>query len=275
MPLTTDAAKQWQGWGTALKPAYEPIVLARKPLSERTVAANVLTHGTGGLNVDGCRVATDETITATRTIALGSSSGGVYSAATVPGVYAQQPGGRWPANLCHDGSDEVLAEFPVTKSGSIAAHHVRTTSKTKSVYGERAAPPEIRDGDSGSAARFFYCAKASKADRNEGYDQLPIGVSDPYAEHRGRRMPEGSERFDGKPVSVGANTHPTVKPTDLMRWLCRLVTPPGGAVLDPFAGSGSTGKAAILEGFHFIGCEMTPEYAAIAHARLAYAAASF
>ena len=198
----TEAARQWQGWGTALKPALEPITVARKPLVG-TVAENVLAHGTGALNIDGCRVATDEAITATRNIALGSSASGVYGAATAPDIYEQKPGGRFPANLIHDGSDEVAGMFP---------------------------------GDEGkSAARFYYCPKASRKDRGTG------------------------------------NGHPTVKPTDLMRYLCRLVTPPGGVVLDPFMGSGSTGKAAVLEGFRFIGCEMSEDYARIAEARIAAA----
>jgi site-specific DNA-methyltransferase (adenine-specific) len=156
---STDAAKQWQGWGTALKPALEPITVARKPLVG-TVAENVLQHGTGAINVDGGRV----------------------------------EGGRWPANFIHDGSEE--------------------------------ATDLLKD-----SARFFYCAKASKADRGE-------------------------------------NHHPTVKPTDLMRYLCRLVTPPNGIVLDPFNGSGSTGCAAVLEGFQYIGIEREAEYIAISEKRI-------
>ena len=173
-PITapaTEAAKQWQGWGTALKPALEPITVARKPLTG-TVAANVLEHGTGALNVDGCRVG-DEA-------------------------------GRFPANMIHDGSDEVVGLFPESNG-------------------------------QGSAARFFYCAKTSKKDR--GTD----------------------------------NKHPTVKPTELMKYLCRLVTPPNGTVLDPFMGSGSTGKACMLEGFNFIGIELCKEYYVVARNRIAEA----
>lgn len=168
----TDAARQWQGWGTALKPAFEPALLFRKPLVG-TVAENVLAHGAGALNIDGCRV----------------EDGGEETSK-----------GRFPANLIHDGSDEVLAVFPGAAGGS--------------------------------AARFFYCAKASKTDR--GTD----------------------------------NSHPTVKPTELMRYLVRLVTPLGGTVLDPFMGSGSTGKAAVLEGFHFLGIEQDPNYFNIATERI-------
>src|SRR5690606_20884054 len=141
----------WEGWGTALKPAWEPIALARKPL-DGTVAANLAKWGVGALNIDGCRVATDETIIATRNVALGSSGAGVFGSANTPGVYEQKSGGRWPANIVHDGSDEVVGCFPYTKSGAIQPHHVRTTSKTKNAYGERAAPPEQTVASEGSAA---------------------------------------------------------------------------------------------------------------------------
>lgn len=192
----TDAARQWQGWGTALKPAIEPITVARKPF-KGTVAANVMGWGTGAINIDGCRVGTDGSRTNSsqpRAERNGFVNGFVEGTETVI-----RDKGRWPANLIHDGSYE---------------------------------PTELL----GDAARFFYCAKASKKDRGEG------------------------------------NTHPTVKPTDLMAYLCRLVTPPGGVVLDPFMGSGSTGKAAVREGFRFIGIEMDAEYLAIAEARIAHEA---
>lgn len=185
----SDAARRWKGWGTALKPALEPITVARKPLVG-TVAANVMGHGTGALNIDGCRVGT-ETITQ-------HGRGDSENIAMSGRNYAEPAGraweGRWPANLIHDG--EGAADLL------------------------------------GDAARFFYCAKASKKDRGDG------------------------------------NAHPTVKPTDLMRYLCRLVTPPGGVVLDPFMGSGSTGKAAVREGFNFIGIERDPEYFKIAKERI-------
>ena len=193
----TESAKQWDGWGTALKPACEFFTLARKPLSEKTVAANVLKWGTGGINVDGCRVEGKLEGDPNR---FKKTNGGDFVAHLNDAPVVRQEG-RFPANLIHDGSDEVLAGFPETK------------------------PNE-------SAARFFYCAKASKKDRNEG------------------------------------NTHPTVKPTALMAYLCRLITPTGGTVLDPFMGSGSTGKAAIREGFDFVGCELDADYYAIATARI-------
>lgn len=232
-PKSKNLDGDWEGWGTALKPALEPITVARKPLAG-TVAANVLEHGTGALNIDGCRVPTDEVITATRNIALGSSASGVYGAATVPGVYEQKPGGRWPANLIHDGSDEVLAAFPQAQGqqGRARTDGEPQGNNTYGALNHVTKQPEPR-GDTGSAARFFYCAKASKSDRGEG------------------------------------NTHPTVKPTELMRYLCRLVTPPGGLIVDPFAGSGSTGVAAKLEGFQFMGFERDAAYHAIAEARCA------
>jgi site-specific DNA-methyltransferase (adenine-specific) len=189
----TPEAKQWEGWGTALKPALEPITVARKPLIG-TVAENVLQHGTGAINVDGCRVGTDggtKHNDGEKGTTKNCYGNGLFVEFGKPVIGL----GRWPANFIHDGSEEVTDLL-------------------------------------GSAARFFYCAKASKRDRDEG------------------------------------NHHPTVKPTDLMRYLCRLVTPPDGLVLDPFMGSGSTGKAAALEGFSFIGIEREAEYVAIAQARI-------
>jgi site-specific DNA-methyltransferase (adenine-specific) len=172
--------------------------------------------------------------------------------------------GRWPANLIHDGSEEVLAAFPHASGAVAPVKGTEASSKTANAFGEFAgrAPSDRRDGG-GSAARFFYCAKASRADRNEG---LPS--SDTPAVGTGATM---REREDADWPARNGNHHPTVKPTDLMRYLCRLVTPAGGIVLDPFMGSGSTGKAAVLEGFRFIGIERDPEYIDIARARIAHA----
>jgi hypothetical protein len=227
----TDAARQWEGWGTALKPAHEPCCMARKSLIG-TVAANVLAHGTGALNIDGCRVGDAggcKTLGGdVRTESQDGAIGAYASSPTVEGL------GRWPANIIHDGSAEVVALFPDSK-GQQAATAARTQGGVYGVVNDGVIGVEPRGdtgGDTGSAARFFYCAKASKADR-------------------------GTE-----------NIHPTVKPTDLMAYLCRLVTPPGGVVLDPFMGSGSTGKAAVREGFRFIGIDMTAEYLPIAQARI-------
>jgi hypothetical protein len=185
----TDDARRWSGWGTALKPAWEPAVIARKPF-RGTVAENVNRHGTGAINVDGCRIG-----------ASGGTRGSNYDKTGLFGIGGKcqieaLDAGRWPANLAHDGSPDVLDLFPR------------------------------------AAARFFYSAKASKADRGEG------------------------------------NTHPTVKPSDLMAYICRLVTPPGGVVLDPFMGSGSTGVGALREGFGFVGIELDAGYLEIARNRL-------
>ena len=193
---STDAAKQWQGWGTALKPALEPITVARKPLIG-TVAENVLQHGTGAINVDGGRV----------------------------------EGGRWPANFIHDGSEEATDLL-------------------------------------GASARFFYCAKASKADRDEGCEKLQERSAGECVDRVEGSAGMESPRAGAGRTSGSRNHHPTVKPTDLMRYLCRLVTPPSGIVLDPFMGSGSTGKAAMLEGFAFVGIEREAEYIDIAKARI-------
>jgi site-specific DNA-methyltransferase (adenine-specific) len=260
-------AKQWQGWGTALKPAHEPIVVARKPLIG-TVAANVLTWGTGGLNIDGTRVGRaegDDSVAGSRTATFGTqetASGGDGS-----GGWEQNTGGRWPANVIHDGSDEVVALFPDTKTGSIKPYKHNNAS---TIYGggKGLQLGEItgnHTGDSGSAARFFYCAKASKRDRNEGL----VGFEAKFAPTMSNGI--GGKEHDPETATKKLNHHPTVKPTDLMRYLCRLVTPPGGIVLDPFMGSGSTGKAAMYEGFEFVGIELTDEYLPIAKARIEFA----
>ena len=254
----TDDAKKWDGWGTALKPALEPITVARKPLSEKTVAANVLKWGTGAINIDGGRVRFENGDTTSCASYAGTGSGNksrVFGQA-VSIVSPPHENGRFPANLIHDGSDEVLELFPETKSGT------RNSGMRLGMgyYGGNGGKAEQFAGDSGSAARFFYCAKASKRDRDEGCD----GLSE--KEKNGRKE-------NGKSVlevsgAKSRNNHPTVKPTALMRYLCRLVTPPGGVVLDPFMGSGSTGKAARLEGFDFIGIEKDPDYFEIAKARI-------
>jgi site-specific DNA-methyltransferase (adenine-specific) len=278
------------GRGTALKPAWEPIILARKAL-EGTVEQNVAKWGTGVLNIDECRINPGESV-----------PGGGRSFGACNGVnegwrrpshaeYEGKPShknGRWPANLIHDGSDEVLAAFPQTP-GQLADASSSSSRKTQNVYGamkrgnEASADSEndgvvgfkMRPGarrlDEGSAARFFYCAKASKKDRDEGCEALDDAVL-----ARSCQAQAEAERGNTVDVEGGAynkarirkNNHPTVKPTELMRYLCRLVTPPGGLVLDPFMGSGSTGKAARLEGLRFTGIELNPEYIEIASARI-------
>jgi site-specific DNA-methyltransferase (adenine-specific) len=241
----TDAARQWQGWGTALKPAFEPIVMARKPLAKgNTVAANVLVHGTGAINVDGCRIeytATEQPSQAEwnskGSTGNGSNHAGQFTAG-LRDAYARGeipvPAGRWPANVA---LDETMAAGLDTQSGI-------TTSPTSTGRGAggqhgitspRGAQGKVwAPGDAGGASRFFYCAKAPKSER-------PI---------------------------VDGVAHPTVKPLALMRWLVRLVTPPGGTVLDPFAGSGTTIEAATLEGVNVVGIEREAEYLPLIQARI-------
>jgi site-specific DNA-methyltransferase (adenine-specific) len=226
-----------QGFPKAHKVNDPPICLAQKPFSEKTGTANVLKHGTGAINVDGCRVETGENL-----------NGGAYAAAGADrdsyedwrfkrtggaGEYVQ-PAGRWPANVCHDGSDEVLEAFARFGERN-GGHHPAARGKGNISTSGHAGQVDLieRHADSGTAARFFYEAKASKAERGAG------------------------------------NSHPTVKPLALMRWLCRLITAPGGTVLDPFLGSGSTAIAACQEGFSCIGIEREAEYMAIARARIA------
>jgi DNA modification methylase len=266
-PETTDAteaARQWDGWGTALKPAYEPCLMFRKPLAKgNTVAANVLEHGTGGINVGACRVGNDP-VTICNYKSTGSQ--GCITHTGVAGHSGREydermSQGRWPANFIHDGGDEVIRLFPETKSGMPGV-------RRSMGFGGHDNPPAVRQpgvGDQGSAARFFYSAKASRIDRNEGCEGLEA------VNHMRVNAPRGSE--EEKHATRHGNSHPTVKPTSLMRYLVRLVTPPGGIVLDPFMGSGSTGKAAALEGFRFVGIELDPDYLTIAQARIDHAMA--
>lgn len=261
----TEEAKRWEGWGTALKPAWEPVIVARKPVSG-TVAENVLKYGVGGLNIDGCRVATADTVK------IHSRSSEAADSSTIfidkrPLETHQTEGqklGRWPANLIHDGSGDVVGLFPNVKCGVSTAGHAPTT---ENAYGKYASRSLTSHGDSGSAARFFYCSKADNKDRNEGCENLPPRR---HSDRPSDDLP-GGDNPRNRTNNERSNFHPCVKPTDLMRYLCRLVTPPGGLILDPFMGSGSTGKAAVLEGFNFVGCELDPDYLEIARARIAFA----
>jgi DNA modification methylase len=267
----TEAARQWQGWGTALKPAFEPITVARKPFPG-TVVSNVLTHGTGALNIDGCRVGwPDGKVPEIGTPGWG---GPAKKLTAVPGqegatVERSEPNtaGRWPANLIHDGSEEVLECFP-DDAGAQAPVHRRNGDKFRHSYGAFAGNIDEQgstfhaDG-LGNAARFFYCAKASREDRNDGVEHLPPR---PLLWSSGEQNP-GSFQSEGTDKS-SPNNHPTVKPTDLMRWMCRLVTPKGGIVLDPYMGSGSTGRGAVLEGFNFIGIDEDAWWVEIARLRI-------
>jgi site-specific DNA-methyltransferase (adenine-specific) len=270
----TPAAVQWQGWGTALKPALEPITVARKPLCG-TVAANVLAWGTGAINVDGGRVPHGNDVNMDAVQRQQHANGAVqFGSAGLIGleIAMYKPGGRFPANLIHDGSDEVVRLFPSDRPGGNFPEGGKKSAATDNAFGEFAGSgrPARAMGDSGSAARFFYVAKASAEDRDDGCHALPAKSAGQVTGGRA----EGSAGLDSPRSGAGRrrdetrNSHPTVKPTDLMRYLCRLVTPPGGLVLDPFVGSGSTGRGAVLEGFAFVGIEREAEYVEIARARI-------
>jgi DNA modification methylase len=252
-------AQQWQGWGTALKPAFEPVIVARKPI-EGTVANNVLKWGTGGLNIDGSRIGT-ETIS-THNAPKGSFAGGEPDRGSDTSSYKEHTG-RWPANIILDPyTAELLDEQSGVSISKIGKP--RGTEKKGLFANSDYNKVGTEHNDSGGASRFFYVAKASKRDRNEGLEGMPIRRPD-------ERTETGMGTFAEKGVQPAQNFHPTVKPTSLMEYLINLVTPPNGTVLDPFTGSGSTGKAAILQGFDFIGIEMTEEYLPIIEGRLKHA----
>jgi site-specific DNA-methyltransferase (adenine-specific) len=265
-----------EGRGTALKPAWEPVILARKPLAG-TVAANVEDYGTGALNIDGCRIATTDDLNGGR---YSDNKQGDDGAAYGSGInlrsandYAQ-PTGRWPANVTLDEHAAALLDeqsAPNMHSAGKARDAIRQADGA-GMFG-LAGGDGHRLGDSGGASRFFYVAKASGKERDAGCDALPARsggeATDREDDSAGVANPRaGAGRGGGR-----RNFHPTVKPVALMRWLVRLVTPPGGIVLDPFAGSGSTGVAALAEGFRFLGIEQSAEYAEIARARLTHAEA--
>ena len=234
----TDAARQWQGWGTALKPAFEPFILARKPL-DGTVANNVQRYGCGALNVDGCRVEMNGETIERKSRYTGHLTNCHIEMRPwmIQKFEAGEPlkndfvnfAGRWPANVIHDGSDEAVGVFPDDNS------------------------------------RFFYCAKASPSERDEGCEGLPQVVRACGPEGHTKNATAKTGELQRLPRG---NHHPTVKPVDLMKYLCRLITPPGGLILDPFCGSGSTGVAAMREGFNFIGIELNNDYAEIARRRI-------
>jgi DNA modification methylase len=258
-PATKDG-KTWDGWGTALKPSHEPICVARKPL-EGTVAQNVLKWGVGGLNIDASRVPLDANDPLQDGVKHDNKQLDTGDADTQWGFKAvdREAGlGRWPANFIHSGDPEVTELFPNSKAN-------KDTGKrgTGGVWNKgNGVPVGQQYGDDGNAARFFYCAKASPQDRNDGLDG--------FAE---KKVGDGRKKDSDAPQQRGAtprkNTHPTVKPTTLMQYLCKMVTPTGGTVLDPFMGSGSTGRGAVNGGFNFIGIEMSQEYIDIAKARIA------
>jgi site-specific DNA-methyltransferase (adenine-specific) len=265
-------ARRWKGWGTALKPAHEPIVMARKPL-KGTVVQTVLEHGTGGINIDACRIDfvsqadREESTTKNQHEDFGTlpmTDNTVYGDYSMIKPTNYNPTGRWPANFIHDGSDEVLELFPRSKGGAYPSKRGKAVN-TSFASGQETEGGFRAMGDDGSAARFFYCAKASRAEREAGLDNFdPKRESDRIADD----LP-GGDNPRNRTNAARRNHHPTVKPIALMRYLVRLVTPPGAVVLDPFAGSGTTGIAAGLEGCEFVGIEQSAEYAAIAEARIA------
>jgi site-specific DNA-methyltransferase (adenine-specific) len=264
-------AETWEGWGTALKPAHEPICVARKPLAKGlTVAGNVLQFGTGAINIEACRVEVSDAAYARN--CSGDRGHGGTRGADQEGVTNIHTGGgsaaagRWPANIIHDGSAEVIALFPHTHSGMLTPE---MNVKPSSGWSGGSQADRVKSSfiaNEGSAARFFYCAKASRPDRNAG---LPSSGAQAVATGATMR-----EREDADWSARNGNHHPTVKPTDLMAYLVRLVTPPGGLVLDPFMGSGSIGKACMREGFLFAGVDMTSEYVEIARTRIEHERAS-
>ena len=268
-PATPEAAR-WSGWGTALKPAYEPIALARKPL-DGTVAQTVQRWGTGALNIDGCRIETDDPRplievrhgdAPTQHGTYGARAEGSRSAGTTTT-------GRWPANLILD--EDAGAMLDAQSGTSKSSAGVRKNSGTPSVArGAHVAHVGQGFSDSGGASRFFYCPKASRSEREAGLDHLPPRVVDPSREEdaAARNNPRTGA---GRSGEARRNHHATVKPIDLMRWLVRLVTPPGGIVLEPFAGSGTTLVACALEDRDAIGMELDPEYVTIGRARVAHA----
>jgi len=322
---TTEAAKQWSGWGTALKPATEDWWLFRKPV-EGTVAANILKHGTGGLNIDGCRVETDDL----KGKVYNNNNTG-WKCTSAPSTIHGNEQGRWPANLVLSHSEGCRCAGTKKVKGvaggtaPVGGNYKLAENRTQQPYFNYADPDgtetveawECVEGcpirlmdeqsgisstkrtenpsncsgntwggtiqtnrsarghtDSGGASRFFYCAKASKSDRDEGcegMDEMDKRTMNDFGDQSQHRCSDGANRTQGTGVSKARNHHPTVKPTALMRYLCRLVTPKGGVILDPFMGSGSTGKAANIEGFRFIGIEQDAEYCKIAEARIQYA----
>ena len=276
---------EWEGWGTALKPALEPITMARKPLQEPNVAKNVMKYGTGGINIDGCRIETeDKTKRKNKGVEWGIRND---KSDNQENEYGSELG-RFPANLIHDGSDEVKDVFPNVGSGNnfqkYNYNEKEYDNKETSMFNGDKPDAPSNYNDKGSASRFFYCAKASKLDRNEGlekfepsekytagnYSQSPVCVDC----HKTLNGTNNHSRCSGEVYyremqsKNTKNNHPTVKPTHLMKYLCRLVTPKGGIVLDPFLGSGSTGKACVYEEFSFVGIDLSEEYCNISKARI-------
>jgi len=254
-PKSHNLKGDYKGWGTALKPAWEPIILARKPF-KGTVVNNMLEYGTGALNIDATRIGT-ETVTVNTfddgAKPFGGGAGHPYT--------SRESVGRWPANLILDPEAGAMldAQTGTLKSGAMT-DDVRTNN-TSAAYGEHTGNRGTTEANSGGASRFFYCAKANKKEREAGLEDFGSTIVN---DGRVTSIDNPYQRGD----TLRRNTHPTVKPIELMRYLCRLVTPPNGLILDPFCGSGSTGCAAVQEGFRFLGIDCEQEYVTLAQARL-------
>lgn len=270
-------AIKWDGWGTSLKPANEPICMARKPLSESTVAKNILKWGVGGINVDGCRIGFQSESDRVKTMVpfggIDSGNNGRARSGSRDEVFQPSPQGRFPANLL---LDEEAAAALDAQSGNLKGPGNKNPSVGTEIFGSKVATRTIPGvnsyaGQEGGASRFFYVAKVSAKERNAGLEGMPdrilaLSGGAAAAAARGESYDNGNSSFNK--TKVVKNHHPTVKPIKLMEYLCRLVTPPSGVVLDPFMGSGSTGIAAKNLGFQFIGIEREPEYHAIANQRI-------
>jgi site-specific DNA-methyltransferase (adenine-specific) len=287
---STDQAQQWEGWGTALKPAHEPIILARKPCSEKTVAANVLKWGTGAINIDTCRIKNEgqkihipqsdpskrKGVVGTD-LGISNSDAEKFQAAQRASVEKANEIGRWPANVVfshsEDCGDECIDECPVKEldrqsgvSKSLGGTGIHEASESIGTFKTK---DRITAGhnDAGGASRFFYVAKPSRREKNDGCEELPDTL--------GGSLEGGNDKRKGGEAGVPQmhltkNSHPTVKPIKLMEYLCALITPPGGIILDPFLGSGTTGVAALNKGFRFVGIEREEEYMRIAQARIGH-----
>jgi len=271
----SDEARQWEGWGTGLKQVVEPVVLGRKPL-DGTVAENTLRWGVGGINIDASRIAYQGDYRSPTKKDGSVNSAGSFGAGVAEKFddLAREAQGRWPANVILDEvSAGLLDEQSGVRPGFSGGGNKNTGFRKQYVGGDSSGVDlDVQYyGDSGGASRFFYVAKASKRDRNEGLDGLEDKRVGSFTGNVSNTTGNKIGANPDKPNLPGKNTHPTVKPTALMRYLIKLVTPPGGTVLDPFTGSGSTGKAALLDGFQFVGIELTEEYLPIIEGRLKWA----
>lgn len=263
-----EGQNKWAGWGTCLKPAFEPIIVARKPF-KGTLVDNILEYGVGGLNIDECRVG-DETISS-HNAPKGTFAGGEPNRGSDTTSY-HTTAGRFPANIIHDGSDEATRDMPKTSPTKPHNGDGKPLDTRGNGWGFKRMPSLLSD-NGGSASRYFYCAKASRKDRDEGLDEFELCQT---TDGSIRNNFETARKF-GANSAMRRNTHPTVKPTALTQYLVRLVCPKGSVILDPFMGSGSTGKAVAYEnrernaGYSFIGIEQNPEYVEIAKARIEFA----